>query len=125
LLIIGANFTVKRTYDYNKKVRSGEIIPKKIDRIRYIKSAMTIQHAWRRNAAKRAMRKRIARLEEALDMTISSWRCNKIIAKDDDNFQRRRALMPVFDAHTKKAISDERTRVNFSNRIPNLYRIIS
>ncbi|XP_018307729.1 IQ and AAA domain-containing protein 1 [Mycetomoellerius zeteki] len=102
---------VKRIYDYNKKVRSGEIIPKKIDRVRYIKSAVTIQRAWRRYAARKAMKKRIARLEEALDMMISSWRCNKTIAKDDDNFQRRRALMPVFDARTKKAISDERIKL--------------
>lgn len=102
-------------YDYNKKVRSGEIIPRKIDRIRYIKSAVMIQRAWRRYAARKAMRKRIAHLEEALGMTIPSWRCRKTIVKDDDNFQRRRALMPVFDAHTKKAINDERTRVNFPN----------
>lgn len=113
LLIIDVNFSVKRIYDYNKKVRSGEIIPKKIDRVRYIKSAVTIQRAWRRYAARKAMKKRIARLEEALDMMISSWRCNKTIAKDDDNFQRRRALMPVFDARTKKAISDERIKVIF------------
>ncbi|KYM96806.1 IQ and AAA domain-containing protein 1 [Cyphomyrmex costatus] len=100
---------VKRIYDYNKKVRSGEIIPKKIDRIKYIRSAITIQRAWRRYASRKAMGKRIARLEEALDMT--SWRCNKTIAKDDDNFQRRRALMPVFDARTEKAINDERTKL--------------
>ncbi|XP_024877516.1 IQ and AAA domain-containing protein 1-like isoform X1 [Temnothorax curvispinosus] len=102
---------VKRIYDYNKKVRFGEIIPRKIDRIRYIKSAVTIQRAWRRYASRKAMRKRIARLEDALGMTIPSWQCRKTRTKDDDNFQRRRALMPVFDAHTKKAISDERTRL--------------
>ncbi|XP_018364470.1 PREDICTED: IQ and AAA domain-containing protein 1-like [Trachymyrmex cornetzi] len=107
--IYGAD--VKHIYDYNKKVRSGEIIPKKIDHVRYIKSAVTIQRAWRRYAAKKAIKKRIARLEEALGMTIPSWRCNKTIAKDDDNFQRRRALMPMFDARTKKAISDERTKL--------------
>ncbi|XP_011869574.1 PREDICTED: IQ and AAA domain-containing protein 1-like [Vollenhovia emeryi] len=108
----GAN--VKRIYDYNKKVRTGEIIPEEIDRIRYmryIKSAMTIQRAWRRYVARKAMKKRIARLEEALDMTIPSWRCRETVTKDNDNFQRRRALMPAFDAHTKKAISDERTRL--------------
>lgn len=102
-------------FDYNKKVRSGDIIPRIIDRIRYIKAAVTIQRAWQRYAARKAMRKRIARLEEALGMTIPSWRCRKTIVKDDDNFQRRRALMPVFDAHTKKAINDEYTRVNFPN----------
>lgn len=107
--------SVKRMYDYNKKVRTGEIIPRKIDRIKYMKSVVTIQRAWRRYAARKAMRQRIARLEDALGMTIPSWRYRETIAKDDDNFQRRRALMPVFDARTKKAISDERTRVNFLN----------
>ncbi|XP_039301824.1 IQ and AAA domain-containing protein 1-like isoform X1 [Solenopsis invicta] len=102
---------VKRMYDYNKKVRTGEIIPRKIDRIKYMKSVVTIQRAWRRYAARKAMRQRIARLEDALGMTIPSWRYRETIAKDDDNFQRRRALMPVFDARTKKAISDERTRL--------------
>ncbi|KYM86111.1 IQ and AAA domain-containing protein 1 [Atta colombica] len=102
---------VKRIYDYNNKVRSGEIIPKKIDRIKYIKSAVTIQRAWRRYVARKAMKKRIARLEETLGMTVPSWQCNKIIAKDDDNFQRRRALIPMFDLRTKKAINDERTKL--------------
>jgi len=122
--MIDANFSVKRIYDYNNKVRSGEIIPKKIDRIKYIKSAVTIQRAWRRYVARKAMKKRIARLEETLGMTVPSWQCNKIIAKDDDNFQRRRALIPMFDLRTKKAINDERTKVNFSNRIRDLHCII-
>lgn len=104
---------MKRIYDYNKKVRFGEIIPRKIDRIRYIKSVVTIQRAWRQYAARKAIKKRIVRLEEALGMTIPSWQCRKTIAKDDDNFQRRRALIPMFEARTKKAISDERMRVNF------------
>ncbi|XP_028047740.1 dynein regulatory complex protein 11 isoform X2 [Monomorium pharaonis] len=102
---------VKRIYDYNKKVRMREIIPRKIARTRYIKSTVTIQRAWRRYAARRAMKKRIARLEEALGMTISNWRCRETIAKDDDNFQQRRALMPIFDARIKKTISDERTKL--------------
>lgn len=101
-------------------MKFGEIIPRKLDHTRFIKLVMMIQRAWRRYAARKAMRKRIARLEEALDMTIPSWRCRKTIAKDDDNFQRRRALMPGFDAQIKKAISDERMRVNFPNRISNL-----
>ncbi|KYN40728.1 IQ and AAA domain-containing protein 1 [Trachymyrmex septentrionalis] len=101
----------ERIYDYNKKVRHGEIIPKKIDFAKYIKSTVTIQRAWRRYAARIAMKKRIARLEEALGMTTPSWRYNKTIAKDDDNFQRRRALMPVFDERMKKANSDERTKL--------------
>lgn len=122
LLIINSNFAVKCIYDYNKKVRFGEIIPRKIDRNKYIKSVMTIQRAWRRYAARKAMRKRIARLEEVLDMTIPSWQCRETIAKDNDNFQRRRALMPGFDARIKKAISDERTRVNFPEFL--IYHII-
>lgn len=115
---------MKRIFDYNKKVRRGEIIPRKLDRIKYIKSAVTIQRAWRRYVARKAMKKRIARLEEALGMTIPSWRCRKAIAKDEENFQRRRALMPVFDARTKKTIDDERIRVNFPNGILNLSRKI-
>lgn len=106
-------------YDYNKNVASGRIVPKKIDRSRYLKSAITIQRAWRRYAARKATKKRIARLEEALGMTIPSWRSRKTIVTDEENFQRRRALMPVFEAHTKKAISDERTRVNFPTKISN------
>lgn len=104
---------MKRTYDYDKKVQFGEIVPRKIDRSKYIKSVVTIQRAWRRYAARKAMKKRIARLEEALDMTIPSWQCHKTFTKNEENFQRRRALMPIYEAHTKKAISDERTRVNF------------
>ncbi|XP_070163305.1 dynein regulatory complex protein 11 isoform X2 [Polyergus mexicanus] len=102
---------VKRIYDYNKKVAFGEIVPRKIDRSKYVKSAIIIQCAWRQYAARKATKKRIARLEEALDMTIPSWQCHKTIAKNEENFQRRRALMPVFEAHTKKTISDERTRL--------------
>lgn len=119
-LIIDANFAVKCIYDYNKKVKFGEIIPRKISRVRYIKSVITIQRAWRCYAARKAMRKRIARLEEVLDMTIPSWQCRRTIAKDDDNFQRRRPLISEFDARLKKTISDERTRVNFPNKIFNL-----
>lgn len=59
------------------------------------------------------MGKRIARLEEVLDMTIPSWQSRKIIVEDNDNFQRRRALMLMSDVHLKKAISDERMRVIF------------
>lgn len=120
LIIDFANFAVKDIFDYNKKVRFGEIIPKKISRTRYIKSVITVQRAWRRFAARKTMRKRIARLEEVLGMTIPSWQSRRTIAKDDDNFQRRRTLMPGFDARIKKAISDKRTRVNFPNRIFNL-----
>lgn len=113
-LLILNYFVVKRIYDYNNKVAFGEIVPRKIDRSKYVKSAIIIQRAWRQYAARKATKKRIARLEEALDMTIPSWQCHKTIAKDEENFQRRRALMPVFETHTKKTISDERTRVNFS-----------
>ncbi|KAL0113827.1 hypothetical protein PUN28_011276 [Cardiocondyla obscurior] len=102
---------VKRIYDYNKRVMSGKIIPQKIDRNKYIKSALTIQRAWRRYTARRIVKKRIVHLDEALDMTIPSWQCRKVIAKDIDNFQRRRALMTVFDAQIKKAIDDERARL--------------
>ncbi|XP_072760496.1 dynein regulatory complex protein 11 isoform X2 [Anoplolepis gracilipes] len=102
---------VKRIYDYNRKVATGHIIPKKIDRAKYIKSAITIQRAWRRYAARKAMKKRIARLEEVLGMTTPSWQSRKTIAKDEENFQRQRTQIPVFEAHTKKAISDERTRL--------------
>ncbi|KAG5310781.1 DRC11 protein, partial [Acromyrmex insinuator] len=102
---------VKRIFDYNRKLRFGEIIPKEIDYATYIKSAVTIQRAWRRYVARKATKKRIARLEEALGMTIPSWQCNKTIAEDDDNFQRQRALIPVFDVRMKKAMSDERTKL--------------
>ncbi|XP_011059904.1 PREDICTED: IQ and AAA domain-containing protein 1-like [Acromyrmex echinatior] len=102
---------VKRIFDYNRKLRFGEIIPKEIDYATYIKSAVTIQRAWRRHVARKATKKRIARLEEALGMTIPSWQCNKTIAEDDDNFQRQRALIPVFDVRMKKAMSDERTKL--------------
>ncbi|XP_025074441.1 IQ and AAA domain-containing protein 1-like [Pogonomyrmex barbatus] len=102
---------VKRMFDYNRKVKFGEITPKKIDRTKYIKSIITIQRAWRLYAAKKAIKRRIARLEEMLGMIIPSWQCRKIIAKDDDNFQRRRALMPVFDARTAKATDDERAKL--------------
>ncbi|XP_011264508.2 dynein regulatory complex protein 11 [Camponotus floridanus] len=102
---------VKRIFDYNKKIASGMIVPRKIDRSRYIKSAITIQRAWRRYAARKAMKRRIARLEEALGMIIPSWQSRKTIAKDEENFQRRRALMPIFEAHTKKTTSEERTRL--------------
>ncbi|KAL6442102.1 hypothetical protein ACFW04_002427 [Cataglyphis niger] len=106
---IGAD--VKRTYDYDKKVEFGEIVPIKIDRSKYIKSVETIQRAWRRYAARKATKKRIARLEEILDMTIPSWQCRKTFTKDEENFQRRRALMSIYEVHTKRAISDERTRL--------------
>jgi len=65
------------------------------------------------------MKRRIARLEEALGMIIPSWQSRKTIAKDEENFQRRRALMPIFEAHTKKTTSEERTRVNFPTKISN------
>lgn len=103
---------------------SGEIIPKKIDHAKYIKSVITIQRAWRRYAARKATRKRIRRLEEALGMTIPSWQSYEVFAKDQENFQHRRALMAVFDARTKKAINDERTRVNISHIVFLFYMLL-
>jgi len=110
---------VKRAFDYDRKVAFGEIIPKKIDFDEQIKAAITIQRAWRRYAARKAKRKRIARLETVLNMTIPNWQSREIIAKDEENFQQRRALVSVFDARAAKTINDERTRVNFPNKIPN------
>lgn len=110
-------FTVTRIYNYNKKVSTGEIIPKKIDRSIFINSVITIQRMWRRYAARKILKKRIARLEEVLGMTISSWQDHEILAKDEENFKCRRALMPVFNAQTEKTINDERSRVIFLNKI--------
>jgi hypothetical protein len=110
---------VKRAFDYDRKVAFGEIIPKKIDVDEQIKAAITIQRAWRRFAARKAMEKRIARLETMLNMTIPSWQSREIIAKDEENFEQKRALIPIFDARAAKTTSDERTRVNFSNKILN------
>lgn len=104
-------FAAKRTFEYKKKLAYGEIIPKKIDHTEYIKSAKIIQRAWRRYTARRNMRKRVARLEEILGMTIPSWQCHKVFAMDEENFKRRRALIPTFAEQTEKAISDERARV--------------
>ncbi|XP_067206227.1 dynein regulatory complex protein 11-like isoform X2 [Linepithema humile] len=102
---------MKRMYDYNQKVTMGEITPKRIDRTIFINSVITIQRAWRRYATRKVIKGRIARLEETLGMTIPSWQCHETFAKDEENFKCRRALMPVFDAHTEKAISDERSRL--------------
>lgn len=98
-------------FDYNVKVRTGEITLRKVERAKYIESAVKIQRAWRRYITRKNTRKRIARLEEVLGMTIPSWRSRETFAKDEQNFQRRRALMPAYDAHVEAAFSDERTRV--------------
>lgn len=103
---------MKRIFNYKRKVEFGEIIPKKIDRAKYIKSAITIQRAWRRYVARKAMKKRIARLEAVLGMRIPSWQSRETMAKDEENLQARRALIPAFDARTRQTISDERMKVN-------------
>lgn len=107
-------FLVKRLYDYNKKLVIGEIVTKKIDRDKYIKSAITIQRAWRRFAARKAARERIEYLEEILGMTIPSWYSNKVFEQNNDNFHRRQAMIPISAAQIKKTINDEHIRVKIS-----------
>lgn len=50
-------------------------------------------------------------------MTIPSWSSREVFVKDEENFKRRRALMPAFAARTKRVINDERARVNLPNRV--------
>ncbi|EFN79071.1 IQ and AAA domain-containing protein ENSP00000340148 [Harpegnathos saltator] len=101
----------KRIFEYKEKVAYGDIIPKMIDRAEYIESAKIIQCAWRRYIARKDIRKKIARLEEALGMTIPSWQCRKVFTRDEENFKRRRAIIPVFTEQTEKTICDKRARL--------------
>lgn len=98
---------------YNKNVAMGLIVPKKIDTATYINAAKTIQRAWRRYAARKKLRNRIARTEELLGMTVPSWRNKEVFKKDKENFEKKLALMSVFANETAKAREKEQARVIF------------
>ncbi|XP_017798509.1 PREDICTED: IQ and AAA domain-containing protein 1-like [Habropoda laboriosa] len=115
---------VQRMYNYNKKLESGEIVPKKLHREVYMNAAKTIQRAWRRYKAKKRMKKRIEIKEELLGMTIPSWKSNEILDKDREDFQRKLTLMPRFADRIVKATENERTRL-FKIRGPGLVEDIT
>lgn len=102
-----------QTQKYNKDVTMGLIVPKKIDKDTYINAAKTIQRAWRRYAARKKLKNRIARTEELLGMTIPSWRNQEVFKKDKENFEKKLALMSVFADKTAKATEKEEARVIF------------
>lgn len=107
--------TARREFEYRRKLAFGWIVPKKIDQTENVEAAKTIQRAWRRYVARRDTRKRIARLEEVLGMTIPSWQCRKVFETDEESFKRRRALIPAFAERTEKTTDDERARVTVSS----------
>ena len=80
----------------------GLIVPKKIDKDTYINAAKTIQRAWRRYAARKKLKNRIARTEELLGMTIPSWRNQEVFKKDKENFEKKLALMSVLPIKLQK-----------------------
>ncbi|XP_054008025.1 IQ and AAA domain-containing protein 1-like [Hylaeus anthracinus] len=97
--------------DYKRRVEIGEIVPRKLKRSTFENAARTIQRAWRRYVAKKANKKRIARLEELLGMTIPSWKSNQVFVKDRENFQKKLDMMSPFAAQIDKTTEDQRTRL--------------
>ncbi|CAL7945569.1 unnamed protein product [Xylocopa violacea] len=119
---IGAE--VQRMYHYNKKLETGEIVPKKLHKSTYTNAAKTIQRAWRRYAARKRLRNRIAQKEELLGMTIPSWKSRQVFLKDEENFQKKLTLMSTFADKIVKASQDERARI-FKIRGPGLMEDIT
>ena len=92
------NATVERMYNYQRKVQTGEIVPTKTSKAAKQKAAGTIQRAWRRYVAKKRMKKRLERLEELLEITVPRRKCDKVFAKDRENFWKRLEMIPTIAA---------------------------
>ncbi|XP_076391231.1 IQ and AAA domain-containing protein 1-like isoform X2 [Megachile rotundata] len=106
-----AGIEAQRIYNYNKKIQAGQIVPKKMSRVTFVTAARTIQRAWRSYLAKKKMKKRRDRIEELLDMTIPSWKSREILAKDEENFQKRLESMPLSVVRVSKMTDDTRARL--------------
>ncbi|XP_035735934.1 dynein regulatory complex protein 11-like [Vespa mandarinia] len=99
-------------YEYKKKVKTDETAPLiKVDKETYSKAIVIIQRAWRRFAARRDIKRRINHLEELLDMTIPSWKPQDISKRDEEIFQRRLDIIPIYAVKTEKIIQDESIRL--------------
>ncbi|XP_046143375.1 IQ and AAA domain-containing protein 1-like [Osmia bicornis bicornis] len=96
---------------YNRKLQMGEIMPKKMSIATFVFAARTIQRAWRRYLAKKKMKKRADRVEELLDMTIPSWKSEKVFVKDKESFQKKLELMPGFVDRVTKTTDDNRAKL--------------
>ncbi|XP_076751560.1 IQ and AAA domain-containing protein 1-like [Xylocopa sonorina] len=119
---IGAE--IQRMYRYNKKLETGEIVPKKLHKTAYTNAAKTIQRAWRRYAARKRLQNRIAEKEKLLGMTIPSWKSRQVILKDEENFQKKLTLMSTFADKIVKTNQNERARI-FKIRGPGLMEDIT
>lgn len=101
-------------YEYKKTVEIDETAQSmKIDKETCIKAIVVIQRAWRRYAARKDFKRKINRLEELLDMTIPSWKPQDISNRDEENFQRRLEMIPIYAKQAEKITQDESIRVRF------------
>ncbi|KAL2740635.1 IQ and AAA domain-containing protein 1-like [Vespula squamosa] len=99
-------------YEYKKKVQNDEKDPStKVDKEEYIEAIVIIQRAWRRFAARKDLNRRINHLEELLDMTIPSWKPQDISKRDEEIFQRRLEIIPIYAAETERTTQDESIRL--------------
>lgn len=105
------NAAVERMYNYQRKIQTGEIVPKKTPNAVKQKAARTIQRAWMRYMAKKRMKKRVERLEELLEITVPRGNCDKVFAKDRENFWKRLEVIPTITAGIEKAAEEDRARV--------------
>ncbi|KZC11758.1 IQ and AAA domain-containing protein 1 [Dufourea novaeangliae] len=102
---------LERTNAYRRRVETGEIVPKMFSKATYEKAARTIQRAWWTYLRKKAQRKRMGRFEELIGMSIPSWKSDRVLAKDRENFQKKLESMPVCAEHVAKATEDHRTKL--------------
>ncbi|KAF7411537.1 hypothetical protein HZH66_000433 [Vespula vulgaris] len=99
-------------YKYKKRVQIDETnASTKVDKETNNKAVVIIQRAWRRYAARKDFKRRINHLEELLDMTIPSWKPQDISKRDEEIFQNRLAIMPIYASETEQITQDESIRL--------------
>ncbi|XP_076642535.1 dynein regulatory complex protein 11 [Halictus rubicundus] len=96
---------------YRRKLELGEVVPKKFPRETFERAAKTIQGAWGRYLKRKKQNKRMNRLEELIGMSIPSWKCNHVLAKDRENFQKKLDQIPVYAKRVEDTTQDHRTKL--------------
>lgn len=105
-------FQAERQFNYENKLRKGEIEPKMDNESRKMSATITIQKAWRSYLVRKSLKKKMNRLETLLGMTIPSWKSHDdVFNQDEKNFQQRLALQPLAVEKIEKTVANEKNKV--------------
>ncbi|XP_051153442.1 IQ and AAA domain-containing protein 1-like isoform X2 [Leptopilina boulardi] len=102
----------ERQFNYENKLRKGEIEPKMDNESRKMSATITIQKAWRSYLVRKSLKKKMNRLETLLGMTIPSWKSHDdVFNQDEKNFQQRLALQPLAVEKIEKTVANEKNKL--------------